>query len=296
MRPETKKIVKRLVILFFIFFLTCEICLRIRLAYLYRNPGWIFYHQFKFRTADEINSEDLPHYYKDNMFKPFILAYHNETPAAKKDIITIESSALRSVRRQLEKVLENNPRFTWVEYSPQKDKAIEFSNNNVILYELFIYPDVYNTLKRESRILKKIFGIKLDDFLYHNFAFYMHIDENVNFTTMNSDKMVDDYIKLLRDREIPFCEEIAKNHYKNVVYILLPNRFDPSTSGGRIYLKYIDAARKAIKPILEKYKVPYLNLMDEKLVKEDFNDYFHFSKIGGRKMAEKIVKYLEENF
>lgn len=277
-----------------ILLVTCEAGLRIRLAYLYRSPAWLLYHQFKLRTEDEINREVLPSYYKDNMFRPYKLVYREERPVTRKEIITVESSALRSIRRQLEKMLKDSPDFVWLDYSPNAQKEIEFSNNNVVLYEFLVYPDVYNSLKREARMLKKLVGPTIDDFLYHNFVFYMHIDENINFTTMNSDKMIEEYLALLISREEPFCRSIAEHKYKNVIYIIAPNRFDGDSSGGRVYLKYINAAYKTIIPLLEKYHVNYLDFMNEKMDKGDFKDYFHFSPAGGRKISYKILDYLTE--
>ncbi len=289
-----KKIITRLLVLALILFFTCEIGLRIRLAYLYKNPDWLLYHQFKLRTAEEINTSDLPHYYIGNMFKPFNLVFRSASPKSPKEIITIESSALRSIRRQMQILLENNPDLKWIDYSPDKDKNIDFTNNNIVLYEFLVYPDIYNTLKRESRILKKIFGATMDDFLYHNFAFYMHIDENINFTSMNSDKVLEDYLKLLVSREEPFCKSINEFGYNNVFYVITPNGFDPNSPGGKIYLKYINSAYKEMLKLLDKYKVPCIDLMNEKVEKSDFNDFFHFSKVGGRKMSELIIEYLSK--
>ena len=285
--------IQRFLMLLVILAFTCELGLRIRMAVLYHDPSWILYHQFKFRTEEEINTQDLPHYYKTNMFKPFTLIYKEEPPRARKGIITIESSALRSVRRQFEKIVADNPRFFWEGDTVTEAKEIIFSNNDVVLYELFVYPDVYNTLKREERILKKVLGATIDDFLYHNLAFYMHIDENINFTTLNSDKILKEYIGFLRSREEPLCKSIHDNGFKNIIYILLPNKFDSGSPGGRIYLKYINAAYEEIMPMLKKYNIPVIDLMKKKVTNEDFKDFFHFSKVGGRKMSYKILEYLE---
>lgn len=274
-----------------ILFGTCEMGMRIRLAYLYRSLDWVFYHQFKFRTMDDI-MKDFPKYYKNAVFKPFSLVYRNEIPKQRKDIITIESSALRSIRKQLQKITINNPHFVWINYSPNENKEIEFSNNSIVLYELFVYPDIDITIKSESRILKKIFGPTLDDFLYHNFVFYLHLDEEINFTTMNADSAVKEYIDLLISREEPFCEDIRANNYTNIFYVLTPNRFNSDSSGGRIYLKYIDAAYKTIIALLNKYGVPYIDLMKEQVAREDLKDYFHLSPEGGIKMSYKILDYL----
>ena len=46
--------------------------------------------------------------------------------------------------------------------------------------------------------------------------------------------------------------------------------------------------------LLDKYKVPCIDLMNEKVEKSDFNDFFHFSKVGGRKMSELIIEYLSK--
>lgn len=288
-----KKIVIRILVMALILLATCEIGLRIRLAYLYREPGWLLYHQFRLRTEEEINKEEMPHYYKDNMFKPFSLIYRQESPQARKSIITVESSALRSARRQLQKMLEDNPRFMWKDYSPDEHKVIEFSNNDIVLYEFLVYPDIYNTMKREARVLRKIFGATLDDLLYHNLAFYMHIDENINFTTMNSSEMIKHYIGLMLSREEPFCKSIAESRFTNVFYVITPNAFDPATPGGSLYLKYINAAYDALRGLLERYNVPAIDLMNEKLPKKEFRDYFHLSPEGGSQVSSKILEYLD---
>lgn len=289
-----KEIIKRLLVMAAILIVTCEVGLRLRLAYLYRDPGWLLYHQFKFRTAEEIAKEDLPSYYRDRMFAPFKLVYKPEALSPGKDIITVESSALRSARRQLQKMLDQNAGYRWVEYSPTDDKQIVFSDNNIVLYEFLVYPDIYNTIKREARVMKRFLGATLDDFLYHNLAFYMHIDENVNFTVMDSDKTVKDYLGLLRQREEPLCKDIYEGGYENVVYVITPNIFDPGSPGGRIYLKYVKAAYAEMMGLLKKYRVRYIDMMNEKVAKEDFTDYFHLSPEGGRKISRKIIVNLDK--
>lgn len=272
-------------------FITCEAGLRIRLAYLYKNPVWFFYHQFKLRAKSQIDA-DMPHYYKDNMFKPFKLVFKQAPAKDKKEIITVESSALRSIRRQLEKIVEGDPDFAWLDYSPDNDKRIEFTNNSIVLYEFLVYPDIYNTLKRENRLLSRIFGPTLDDLLYHNFVFYMHLDENIIFSTMDDEGGVRKYIGLLLSREEPFCRDIANMGLKNVFYVITPNRFDSDSPGGRIYLKYVHAAYNALIPLLNKYGVPFIDLMRADAYADDFKDFFHFSPQGGRKFSYKILEYL----
>ena len=240
-----KKIVTRSLIMLFILIFTCEIGLRIRLAYLYRDPAFLLYHQFKLRSQDEI-AKEKPHYYRKNMFKPFTLIYREEEPRQRKNIITIASSALRSIRRQFQKMLENNPRLAWKPGGADDNKNIEFSNNDIVLYEFLIYPDINETLKKEAGILKKILGATIDDFLYHNLVLYMHIDENIYFTTLNSDESVQEYISLLKSREEPFCRSIQQNKYRNIIYVILPNRFSADSRGGEIYLQYIKAAHECI--------------------------------------------------
>ncbi|MFH1593974.1 MAG: hypothetical protein ABID09_04700 [Candidatus Omnitrophota bacterium] len=288
-----KEIIKRALVLSLILVFTCEIGLRVRLAYLYRNPEWLLYHQFKLRTEEEI-SEDLPQYYKDNMFKPYKLVYTQEAPKGTREIMTVESSALRSIRRQLEKIVKDRPDLEWIDRFPNENKEIVFSNNNIVLYELLVYPDIHNTLKREARVLKRFFGAKLDDFLYHNLAFYMHIDENINFTSMKSDKMLEGYLLLLKSREEPFCKSIYENKFKNVIYVITPNAFIQNSAGGRVYLKYVKAAYDAILEILERYDIPYIDLMNEEVEKSDFTDYFHLSPTGGERMSAKILEFIKE--
>lgn len=287
-----RRILFRSLVMLIMLIVVCEAGLRIRLAYLYKNPSWLFYHQFKLRTVSQIDA-DMPYYYKDNMFKPFRLVFRQEPSKKKKEIITIESSALRSIRRQLQKIVDGDGyNFTWLDYSPNKNKEIEFTNNNIVLYEFLVYPDIYNTLKRDSRVLEKILGKTIDDFLYHNLAFYMHIDENINFTTMNSDGMIKAYIGLLSSREEPFCKDVRDNGYRNIFYVITPNKFDPQSSGGRVYLRYVQAAHRVIIDMLNKYNVPYVDLMDKNMPDEDFKDYFHLSPAGGRKLSYEILNYL----
>jgi|GEM_PF-5067837 len=288
-----REIIKRLAVFCLVFLLVCEVGFRIRLAILYKKPEWLLYHQFRLRTEAEIAREDLPQYYKANMFKPYKLNYARALPTKEKTIKTVESSALRSARRRLEKIVEKIPGLRWEECNTGKDKIITFSNNDVVLYEFMIYPDIYNTLKRDARVLKHIFGATIDDFLYHNLAFYMHIDENINFT-MNSKKMIDHYINMLRSREEPLCREIANKGYKNIVYVMTPNRFDASTLGGSTYLKYIKAGRAAMLDMLEKYGVEYMDFMDEKMEYDDFSDYFHLTAKGADKISHRILEDLNK--
>ena len=92
-----KKIVTRSLIMLFILIFTCEIGLRIRLAYLYRDPAFLLYHQFKLRSQDEI-AKEKPHYYRKNMFKPFTLIYREEEPRQRKNIRELWDSVVDSLR------------------------------------------------------------------------------------------------------------------------------------------------------------------------------------------------------
>lgn len=275
-----------------IFLLTCEIALRIRLAYSAKELGWLIYHQFKLRTPQEI-FEALPQYYRKYMFKPYSLAFKYEKPLKKKRIITIESSVLRSIRKQLVKLLEHDEQFEWREYSPEVSKVITLSNNDVILYEFYVYPDIFNVLKKESRIFKKILGESLDDFLYNNFVLYLHLDEKINFLSINKDAILESYLKSLLAREEPLFRQISDENIKNFICIITPHRFNTATRAAKVYAYYLSSAYEAMVNLLKKYNITYIDFFHTELENDDFKDNFHFSAKGGMKLAKEIIVFLQ---
>lgn len=286
-----RKRIYRVFIFLLILFLVSEIALRIRLAYLSKELKWLTYHQFEIRTLEEINKA-LPVYYREQMFKPFRVERKEGKSGSQRQIITIESSVLRSIRKQLVKLLDGNEQFGWKDYSVGLDKIINYTDNDIILYEFYVYPDIFNILKKENRVLKRIFGESIDDFLYHNFVFYLHLDEKINFLNIKKDEILSGYINSLIAREEPLFAQVNNERLENFICILTPHNFDAKSASGSIYTYYVKEAYGTMIELLKKYNVNYIDLMNEEFEDDDFKDDFHFSAKGGMEVSRKIISYL----
>ncbi|GEM_PF-3651799 len=281
-----KKILMTIVILISMLLLV-EIAARVKLSLQTNNYRYLIYYAGMVKTQP-VN--DIKHWLQPIRFK--------KGDNKNRKVIMIGTSVIARISDDLKALLIKDG---WHEFNSigakQQSIEVEYGDNSVIIMETMILPAIYNDFFGIRNGIKKFLGTPLYTNLYQNSVFFLILSEKMTGAVSFSAKSKQEFI----EESLPVYEETFKNIQKSDAKILLvnfPNRFleNGQKAFGVHCGEVADMATTALRTLVDKYSIPYLDiytLYNKNFGREDYEDDFHLNKNGAKKAAIYIREALK---